>query len=160
MTPLPETAFAAHDHGACVAAALAAAEAVCAAKGAQLTPVRRRVLEILLESHGAMGAYDVLGRLDAEGMGKQPPVAYRALSFLVDQGLAHRIEKLNAFVACSHPGGVHAPAFMICRSCGTVAEAEAGTGGAFGRRAAEAGFRIERTVMEAEGLCPACQEAA
>jgi Fur family zinc uptake transcriptional regulator len=55
---------------------------------------------------------------------------------------------------------VHAPAFMICRSCGTVAEAEAGTGGAFGRRAAEAGFRIERTVMEAEGLCPACQEAA
>ena len=160
MTPLPETAFAAHDHGACVAAALAAAEAVCAVKGAQLTPVRRRVLEILLESHGAMGAYDVLGRLDAEGMGKQPPVAYRALSFLVDQGLAHRIEKLNAFVACSHPGGVHAPAFMICRSCGTGAEAEAGTGGAFGRRAAEAGFRIERTVMEAEGLCPACQEAA
>jgi Fur family zinc uptake transcriptional regulator len=118
------------------------------------------VLEILLESHGAMGAYDVLARLDAEGMGKQPPVAYRALSFLVDQGLAHRIEKLNAFVACSHPGGAHAPAFMICRSCGTVAEAAPGTGGAFGQRAAEAGFRIERTVMEAEGLCPACQEAA
>ncbi len=160
MTPLPQTAFGAHDHDACVAAALAAAEAVCAARGAQLTPVRRRVLEILLESHGAMGAYDVLARLDAEGMGKQPPVAYRALSFLVDQGLAHRIEKLNAFVACSHPGGAHAPAFMICRSCGTVAEAEAGTGGAFGQRAAEAGFRIERTVMEAEGLCPACQEAA
>ena len=160
MTPLPEMAFGAHDHGACVAAALAAAEAVCAARGAQLTPVRRRVLEILLESHGAMGAYDVLARLDAEGMGKQPPVAYRALSFLVDQGLAHRIEKLNAFVACSHPGGAHAPAFMICRACGTVAEAEAGTGGAFGERAAEAGFRIERTVMEAEGLCPACQEAA
>jgi Fur family zinc uptake transcriptional regulator len=160
MTPLPEMAFGVHDHGACVAAALAAAEAVCAARGAQLTPVRRRVLEILLESHEAMGAYDVLARLDAEGMGKQPPVAYRALSFLVDQGLAHRIEKLNAFVACSHPGGAHAPAFMICRSCGTVAEAEAGTGGAFGERAAEAGFRIERTVMEAEGLCPACQEAA
>ena len=160
MTPLPETAFGAHDHGACVAAALAAAEAVCAARGAQLTPVRRRVLEILLESHGAMGAYDVLARLDAEGMGKQPPVAYRALSFLVDQGLAHRIEKLNAFVACSHPGGAHAPAFMICRACGTGAVAVAGTGGAFGERAAEAGFRIERTVMEAEGLCPACQEAA
>lgn len=160
MAPLPQTAFGAHDHGACVAAALAAAEAVCAARGAQLTPVRRRVLEILLEQHGAMGAYDVLGRLDAEGLGKQPPVAYRALAFLVDQGLAHRIEKLNAFVACSHPGGAHAPAFMICRSCGTVAEAEAGTGGALGDRAAEAGFRIERTVMEAEGLCPACQEAA
>jgi Fur family zinc uptake transcriptional regulator len=160
MTPLPETAFGAHDHAACIAGALSAAEAVCAARGAQLTPVRRRVLEILLESHGAMGAYDVLARLDAEGMGKQPPVAYRALSFLVEQGLAHRIEKLNAFVACAHPGGAHAPAFMICRGCGAVAEAEAGMGGALGERAAEAGFRIERTVMEAEGLCPACQEAA
>lgn len=159
MTPLPETAFGAHDHGACVAAALTAADALCAARGVQFTPVRRRVLEILLESHGAMGAYDVLARLDGEGLGKQPPVAYRALSFLVEQGLAHRIEKLNAFVACTGPGRAHAPAFMICRSCGTVAEAEAGAGGALGERAAQAGFRIERTVMEAEGLCPACLAA-
>ncbi len=110
MTPLPETAFDAHDHGACMAANLAAAEALCASRGVQFTPVRRRVLEILLESHGAMGAYEVLARLDAEGLGKQPPVAYRALSFLVEQGFAHRIEKLNAFVACMHPGaGMHPP---------------------------------------------------
>lgn len=160
ITPVPETAFAAHDHRACVTGAIAAAEAVCAARGVQFTPVRRRVLEILLESHGAMGAYDVLARLDAEGLGKQPPIAYRALSFLVDQGLAHRIEKLNAFVACSHPGGAHAPAFMICRGCGTVAEAVAEVGGPLGDTAAQAGFRIERTVVEAEGLCPACQVAA
>lgn len=160
MAPLSDMAFEAHDHGACVAGAIAAAEAVCAARGVQFTPVRRRVLEILLESHGAMGAYDVLARLDAEGLGKQPPVAYRALAFLVEQGLAHRIEKLNAFVACSHPGGAHAPVFMICRGCGTVAEAVAEVGGPLGATAAEAGFRIERTVVEAEGLCPACQVAA
>jgi Fur family zinc uptake transcriptional regulator len=160
ITPNPETAFAAHDHRACVAGAIAAAKEVCAARGVQFTPVRQRVLEILLETHGAMGAYDVLARLDAEGLGKQPPIAYRALSFLVDQGLAHRIEKLNAFVACSHPGGAHAPAFMICRKCGTVAEAVAEVGGPLGDTAAQAGFRIERTVVEAEGLCPACQVAA
>jgi len=157
ITPLPETAFGAHDHGACVAGSLAAAERVCAARGVQFTPVRRRVLEILLESHGAMGAYDVLARLDAEGLGKQPPVAYRALAFLMEQGLAHRIEKLNAFVACTHPGQGHAPAFLICRGCGTVAEAEAEVGGPMGAMAAQAGFRVERTVVEAEGLCPACQ---
>jgi Fur family zinc uptake transcriptional regulator len=152
-------AFGQHDHAHCVASTMAAADEVCARRGVQFTPVRRRVLEILLESHGAMGAYDVLSRLDAEGLGKQPPVAYRALAFLVEQGLAHRIEKLNAFVACSHPGSGHAPAFMICRGCGTVAEAEAEVGGPLGVTAAEAGFRIERTVVEAEGLCPACQAA-
>jgi Fur family zinc uptake transcriptional regulator len=156
MTDL--AAFARHDHAACIHDATAAAETACRLSGAQLTPVRRRVLELLLESHKAMGAYDVLARLDAEGLGSQPPVAYRALGFLVDQGLAHRIERLNAFVACSHPGAAHDPAFMICRLCRKVAESEAAaplTG-----EAAASGFRIERTMVEAEGLCPACQAAS
>lgn len=146
------SAFARHDHGACIHDALAAAEATCAARRVQLTPVRRRVLEILLESHVALGAYEVLARLDAEGLGSQPPVAYRALSFLVDNGLAHRIERLNAFVACHHPGSGHAPAFMICRLCRKVAETEVPL-----TLGDAQGFRIERTVVEAEGLCPACQ---
>ena len=114
--------FAKHDHGVCKRSAIAAAEVACAARGAQFTPVRRRVLEILLEAHAAMGAYDVLERLAAEGLGSKPPVAYRALAFLTEQGFAHRIERLNAFVACAHPGAVHDPAFMICRGCGAVAE--------------------------------------
>lgn len=152
-------AFTSHDHAACVRDALAAAEARCTARGAHLTPVRRRVLELLLESHRAMGAYDVLARLDAEGMGSQPPVAYRALGFLVEQGLAHRIERLNAFVACTHPGAAHDPAFLICRACRKVAEADS-PDPALAPEAEAAGFRIERTVVEAEGLCPACQEAA
>lgn len=147
--------FSKHDHASCVRTALAAAEETCAAEGLRLTPVRRRTLEILLESHEALGAYDVLARLDADGFGSKPPVAYRALTFLVDAGLAHRIERLNAFVACSHPGDDHDPAFMICRSCGVVAESEAG--GAMQKSAAAAGFQIERTVLEAEGVCPTCQ---
>ncbi len=72
-----------------------------------------------------MGAYDVLQRLAAEGFGNQPPVAYRALDFLVEQGLAHRITRLNAFAACMHPGEDHAPVFLICRQCNHVAEAPA-----------------------------------
>ncbi len=149
--------FARHDHGQCVSTALQAAEAACQARGVQFTPVRRRVLEILAEAHAAMGAYDVLARLDREGLGSQPPVAYRALSFLVDQGFAHRIERLNAFVACAHPGSDHSPVFLICRACGTVAEAEADLGGPLGGQAALTGFRIEQTVVEAQGLCPDCQ---
>ena len=144
--------FASHDHGQCVSTALHQADRACADRNVQLTPVRRRVLEILLESHAAMGAYDVLARLDAEGLGSKPPVAYRALGFLVEQGFVHRIERLNAFIACAHPGAAHDPAFMICRACGTVAEAEVGQ--ALADPAAQSGFRVEQTVIEAEGLCP------
>jgi Fur family zinc uptake transcriptional regulator len=150
--------FANHDHSHCVRSALDAADAACRARSLQLTPVRRRVLEILLESHVAMGAYDVLGRLDAEGLGSKPPVAYRALGFLVEQGFVHRIERLNAFVACAQPGAAHDPAFMICRACGAVAEAEATA--ALAQSAAQSGFQLEQTMIEAEGLCPSCQTQA
>ncbi len=156
--PQDTLGFASHDHSTCVNAALTAADAACAQRAVQLTPVRRRVLEILLESHAAMGAYDVLARLDAEGFGSKPPVAYRALTFLVEQGFVHRIERLNAFVACVHPGTAHDPAFMICRACGTVAEAQVNA--AMDQTAALSGFQLEQTVIEAEGLCPSCQPEA
>ena len=147
--------FHAHDHSACIADAIGMAEQTSHEKGLKFTPVRRRVLELLLESHVAMGAYDVLERLAQEGMGDKPPVAYRALAFLVDNGLAHRIEKLNAYVACTHPGAAHDPAFMICRNCHLVAETEPAE--PLGKSAGEAGFQIEHMVIEAEGLCPKCQ---
>ncbi|MBR2575170.1 MAG: transcriptional repressor [Loktanella sp.] len=152
-------AFARHDHDSCISVALAAADAACAARKVRMTPVRRRVLEILLESHSALGAYDVLARLDAEGLGSKPPVAYRALAFLVEQGFAHRIERLNAFIACMHPGAAHDPAFMICRKCGTVAEAQASSR-SLTQAAAANGFQLEQTMIEAEGICPACQPDA
>lgn len=157
----PDLAFAAHDHGHCRADALARAEALAAERGLRLTPVRRRVLEILLEAHKAMGAYDVLTRLAAEGFGNQPPVAYRALEFLEVQGLAHRIRRLNAYTACMHPGEAHAPAFLICRVCETVAEAPAASVmAALTKAAAQTGFAVERANVEALGLCPACKVAA
>lgn len=154
------TGFETHDHGDCIARGLAQAESACAAQGLRLTPARRRVLEILLEEHRAMGAYEILDRLRAEGRGAQPPVAYRALEFLTTHGFAHRIERLNAFVACTHTQDRHAPAFLICRACDRVTEAEvAPTAGELGRAAQAAGFTIERTVREAVGLCPACAGA-
>ena len=157
----PAAAFARHDHDHCARDVLDRADHLAGANGVRLTPVRRRVLEILLEEHRAMGAYDVLKRLAAEGFGNQPPVAYRALEFLVDQGLAHRIQRLNAFTACVHPGEDHAPAFLICRTCHMVAEAEAASARAsLDAEAARAGFQVERSTIEALGLCPNCREAA
>ncbi|WP_112309179.1 transcriptional repressor [Pseudogemmobacter bohemicus] len=157
----PAAAFSRHDHAHCAQDVLERADGLVAQSGARLTPVRRRVLEILLEEHRAMGAYDVLKRLAAEGYGNQPPVAYRALEFLVEQGLAHRIRRLNAFAACMHPGEAHAPAFLICRNCNIVAEAPA----AAVRKALDAaadmlGFLVERSTVEALGLCPACRDQA
>jgi Fur family zinc uptake transcriptional regulator len=140
---------------------LAAAEAHCEAEGLRFTPVRRMALEILLQEHRALGAYEMLDKLHGAGFGSQPPVAYRALEFLVANGFAHKIERLNAFIACAHPGAHHSPAFMICRICDSVAEAQsAPSRGALGAVARATGFKIERTVVEAEGICPACTDKA
>lgn len=150
-------AFQSHDHHQCVASTVSTAEEICAQRKLRLTPTRRRVLEILAEEHRAMGAYDILERLRAEGQAAHPPVAYRALDFLVEYGFAHKIERLNAFIACDHPKEGHRPAFLICRACDAVAEAHVlPTDGALGTQAAELGFKIERAVIEAEGLCPSC----
>jgi Fur family zinc uptake transcriptional regulator len=142
----PDVAFAPHDHARCAGDVMALAEAQMLESGVRMTPVRRRTLQILLETHRAMGAYDVLERLSAEGYGNQPPVAYRALEFLEEQGLAHRIRRLNAFTACMHPGEPHAPIFLICRACQAVAEAPG----------AAVGMALTGATVEALGLCPGC----
>jgi Fur family zinc uptake transcriptional regulator len=123
------------------------------------------VLEALLESHRAMTAYELLDRLAAAGLGRQPPVAYRALDFLVANGFAHRIERLSAFAACTGAGEAHAGAhragFLVCRGCRRVAETPlVRAPRALEREAAAIGFAIERTVFEAEGLCARCREEA
>lgn len=159
--PLATIGFEQHDHTHCIAEALDAAQAMCATRKLQFTPARRRVLEILLQEHRAMGAYEILPQLAEAGLGSQPPVVYRALDFLVQNGLVHRVERLNAYTACAHPGQDHVPAFLICRACKAVAEAETALDqGRLGHAAQAADFTIERVVVEAEGLCPSCTRAA
>lgn len=153
--------FEQHDHNVCLKKGMAAAERRCAQEGLRFTSVRQKTLEILLQEHRALGAYEVLDRLRDEGFGSQPPVAYRALEFLVANGFVHKIERLNAFVACANPGSAHSPAFMICRECDSVAETQSMPArGALGNAAKAAGFVIEKTVVEAEGLCPSCVDKA
>ena len=157
----PCPAFEPHDHSRCGTAAIAAVEAACADRGLRLTPLRRHVLEALLGATSALGAYDVMAALRATGRQVQPPAAYRALDFLVANGFAHRVESLNAFVACPRPADPHRPALLVCRSCRTVAERPgAPHRAALAEDAADLGFAIEALTVEAQGLCPTCRAAA
>lgn len=150
-----------HDHGRCVADTLARAEEACGERGLRLTPLRRRVLEMLAESHAPLGAYDIVEKLKKA---KEPAPAmsvYRALDFLVEEGLAHRIESKNAFLACTHGhDSEDIVLFMLCENCRTVAEV---TSSAVGKDLAQAargvGFRTKARVLEISGLCTACRQA-
>ncbi len=151
-------AFAEHDHRLCRQTMLDELRRTARKRGLRLTPARVRVLEILSEAHRAMGAYEILDRLRAEGLGSQPPVVYRALDFLTGAGFVHRIERLNAYVACCHPGGAHGACFLICAGCRKVAEIEDGALDiTLAQAAAGRGFAMRRTVLEIEGICPACR---
>lgn len=107
-----------------------------------------------------MGAYEILDVLRQEGLGSQPPVVYRALDFLIKNGFAHKVEKLNAYIACNHVGTEHVPAFLICRDCDVIAETKINlSDDVLSAAAKETGFITERMVVEAEGICPKCNGA-
>jgi Fur family zinc uptake transcriptional regulator len=147
-----------HDHRRCVDGALANAAQVCAGRGARLTPLRRRVLELVWQGHAPAGAYDILKRLSAGAGRGAPPTVYRALEFLLAHGLIHRIESLNAYVGCVHPDGAHGGQFLICADCGAAAEVhDPRVDAAIARRAAELGFEVVRKTVEVQGLCGPCQ---
>jgi Fur family zinc uptake transcriptional regulator len=150
-----------HDHAACVDDALDRAAALCDERGARLTALRRLVLELVWRGHAPVGAYAILGELQEDKRRAAPPTVYRALDFLIEHGLVHRIESLNAYVGCSHPEQAHVSQFLICQDCGAAAELDdANIAAAVMRRAAELGFTVERQTIEVRGVCPACRKAA
>lgn len=135
---------------------LAEAEQLVAEKGQKLTKIRRKVLRLLLESDEPAKAYDLLANLDGEGAAK-PPTVYRALDFLQEMGLAHKIESLNAYVACGHASHAHSAVFMICNACGSAEEIHAiNTSQAIADETLAAGFKISNAVIEARGICRKC----
>jgi Fur family zinc uptake transcriptional regulator len=151
-----------HDHDRCTVDALKHAEALCAARAQRLTPTRRRVLEVLLESHRPLGAYEIMDRVAADGGRPAPITIYRALDFLRDNALVHRIESRNAFVACvgSHGAG-ELVLFLICERCGAVGEASsAAVADQLKAAARAAGFTAKVPVIEVSGVCSHCRAAA
>ena len=147
---------------------LSQAEAICSGRGTRLTGLRRQVLGLVLDSPKPAGAYGLLERLRARHKGAAPPTIYRALDFLLDQGLIHKVERLSAFVGCVHGmageadghAHHHAVQFLVCNACGGVEElSDPAIGSSLRRAAAAHGFSLKGSVVEADGVCGACAAA-
>lgn len=143
-----------------IESALSRAQLICTRHGARLTPVRRRVLELILSSDQPTGAYALLAELQ-RGRGKLgPPTVYRALEFLLAHKLIHRVETSSAFIACGDVEHPHESQFMICDDCGATEELrDEDIVHSLRRLGERRGFAVERQVIEAHGLCPACRSA-
>lgn len=154
---MPTIATRNHDHEACIKAALIRAEQTCQAQGLRLTAIRRRVLEMIWVSHRPSKAYDLLDAINRERGKTAPPTVYRALDFLLEAGLIHKIESLNAFIGCDagHPHG-H-PKFLICHCCRRVAEIPGPeVDRAIAHAADNAGFCADQETIEIGGTCQQC----
>ncbi|HMM44883.1 MAG TPA: Fur family transcriptional regulator [Candidatus Macondimonas sp.] len=148
-----------HDHGHCVGHALAEAERACRQQGLRLTPIRRQVLELIWRDHQPVKAYDLIDALRDRGIKTGPPTVYRALDFLREAGLIHRLDTVNAFVGCGAHGRPHAGMFLICGSCGVVVELDAPDPlGLIGIEADRLGFELVTQAVEILGRCSDCRE--
>ncbi len=131
-------------------------------KHAGLTPARRRALDILTQANRPVGAYEMIDLIaDAGGKRPAPVSVYRALGYLLDNGLAHRIESKNAFVVCGHTHDAEEPVvFLICEKCGEVKEAtSSGLARELAALAGVAGFAAHTRVIEIAGRCARCAAA-
>jgi Fur family transcriptional regulator, zinc uptake regulator len=147
----------AHDHTLCIDGALSEAESACRRQRLRFTALRRRVLELVWTRHTPVKAYDILDKLRREGRSAAPPTVYRALDFLLEAGLVHRIESLNAYVGCGGPAIPHVGQFLICRRCRAVAEIDVpAVAKALAADARRLGFRTDRQTIEVRGLCAHC----
>lgn len=149
-------AFSQHNHGVCRERLIEKATRLCTERNARLTRRRLQVLEILLDAHTPLGAYDLLTRISETEPGIKPPIIYRALDFLLEQGLAHRVESRNAFIACDRPDKPHEAGFLICTACEKVAEIEA-SDQVISSEAKQLDFKVLHSVVETEGLCSHCR---
>ncbi len=148
-----------HNHAACIADAIKAAEQCCAQNGTRFTSQRRRVLELIWQSHKPVTAYSLIKSLRKEKENTEPPTVYRALEFLQENNLVHRIESLNAFVGCEHPEKEHRSQFMICNQCDQAMELRNSRRieNAISTEASKLGFAISSSTVEITGICPSCQ---
>jgi Fur family transcriptional regulator, zinc uptake regulator len=150
-----------HDHERCIEGALAEAEALCRKRDVKLTDLRRRALELVWSAHRAVKAYDLLDKLGDRGKAAKPTTVYRALEFLLEQGLIHRVESLNAFVGCARPAASHDSELLVCEACGLVEEVSVSElGRTLARGAASVGFEPTRSVVELRGRCARCRRPA
>ncbi|WP_088346959.1 MULTISPECIES: Fur family transcriptional regulator [Rhodomicrobium] len=155
LFPRPE-----HDHGSCIEHAIGRAHEICAEKSVRLTALRESVLRVLLSSHKALGAYEIIERLQTDGRRLAPISVYRIIDVLLSAGLAHRLESKNAFFAClSEHDSANSMLVLVCDGCYRVAEAEAPDAwGAIKSVTQSSGFAVTETILEIQGTCADCRK--
>lgn len=133
-------------------------EESCARQSLQLTPLRRRVLSILGERGGPLGAYAIIEKLSQiEGKQIAPPTVYRTLEFFVEHGFLHKIESRNVFAPCEHVGHAHHGVLLLCEKCGQSDEIEdPALDDYLKETAARVGFSLHGQMLELQGLCRSC----
>lgn len=151
-------------HKDCIADALHQAEEICAVRHLRFTEIRRKVLELVWQNHGPVKAYDILDRLDGLDhriAAIKPPTVYRALDFLTENGLVHKINSLNAFVGCSHPLRHKECYFLICSDCGEAKECcNPDIIDAISKTSRRNEFQAEHVTLEITGECSDCRGSA
>lgn len=149
-----------HDHQHCIDEAVGHARQLCAERGVRLTAIREQVLTLVWANHQPVGAYRLLEALAEQSERRStPPTIYRALDFLLEQGLIHRIASLNAFVGCTDPGHQHSGHFLICKHCNTAIELDAANiDHAISQSAQQRGFAVDSQCVEVVGSCQHCRE--
>jgi len=161
LTPVSvsiETAPPSHNHDVCRNKAVQTADKLCGERGVQLTPIRLKVLELIWESHRAVKAYDLLDQIKPLQQSAKPATIYRALDFLLEQGLIHRVESLNAFIGCSCSERQHELLLLICLQCHEVEERPGLlVMAAVAREVEQAGFTVHRKAIEIQGICHHCK---
>jgi Fur family zinc uptake transcriptional regulator len=147
-----------HNHKSCVQEAVARAEEICIARNERFTAIRKKVLELVWSSHKPVKAYDLLVQLADFHERPAPPTVYRALDFLREVGLVHKIQSMNAYVGCGEPHRDHQGQFLICEGCGTVAELDdENITSRIDQNAKKIGFKVNDETVEVLGLCRLCQ---
>ncbi len=143
-----------------IAAQLRTAESLCSQRGKRLTPIRRKVLEILLGQQRSLKAYELLELIRDVQHGAAPPTVYRALDFLVDEGLVHRLDAINAWTACLDAAGQPHDLLVVCTQCGAVAElSDPDLSRQLAGKVAEAGFMLAGHETELRALCGKCRQS-
>lgn len=150
-----------HDHAHCIQQALETASQLCGQRGVQLTPIRKQVLELIWSSHKTIKAYELLDRIKPLQQAAKPATIYRALDFLIEQGLIHRVESLNAFIGCCCSERSHEQLLLICKQCQQVEERTASeVMQVLKVEFAQAGFTVHSKAIEIHGLCLTCTQTA
>lgn len=152
-----ECASPTHDHNGCRAKAIRTAEQLCNERGVRFTPIRREVLELIWESHRAVKAYDLLDRIKPKAGTAKPTTVYRALDFLLEQGLIHKVESLNAFIGCSFSERRHEQLLLTCVQCHEIEERPGErVMEALAEELEQAAFTLQRKAIEIHGVCSRC----